>query len=71
MPSVGYGNAQRVLLAVLDIVLYRLAFLVLDRVRGGSVSRFVVCRVVNQRRDLERAVVPLVEVVLLGFFHHG
>lgn len=71
MPPVGYGNVQRVLLAVLDIVLYRLAFLVLDRVRSGSVSRFVVCRVVDQRRDLERAVVPLVEVVLLGFFHHG
>ena len=53
------------------IVLYRLALLVLDYGRLRSVSHFVVVRVVYERRDLERAVVPLVEVVLFGFVDHG
>ena len=68
---VGYVESQGTLWIVVAIVLYRLAFLVLDCLRRRSVSHLVVCRVVDGWRDVERAVVPLVEVVLFGFFHHG
>jgi hypothetical protein len=50
------------------IVLYRLAFLVLEcRCGLGSVSRFVVGGVVDEMWNLERAIVPLVKVVLFRF----
>jgi hypothetical protein len=62
-----YVNGQRALF----IVLYRVAFTVFDCMRGRSVSCLVVRRVVDEGRDFERAVVPLVEVVLFRFFHHG
>jgi hypothetical protein len=68
MPPLRYGDGQR---AALFIVLHRMAFAVSNCVRGRSVSCLVVCRVVDERRDFERAIVPLVEVVLFRFFHHG
>lgn len=47
--------------------MYGLAFLVFYDGRLRSVSRLVVCGIVDEMWDFEGSVVPLVEVVLFGF----
>jgi hypothetical protein len=71
VPPFRDGDGHGLLRILAIVVLYRLALLVLDCCRLGSVSHLVVGGVVDERRDFKRAVVPLVEVVLLGFVDHG
>lgn len=71
MSSFWDGNGQRTLRILGGIVLYRLAFLVFYCGRLGGVSHLVICGVVDEMWDLERAVVPLVEVVLFWLVHEG
>lgn len=62
----GHIRGPRCVGALLD----RMAFRIFDRVRFRSVSGFVMCRVVNYGRRIERAIMPLIEVVLFGFLDH-
>jgi hypothetical protein len=71
MPSFWYGNGQGTLRVLGGIVLYRLAFLVFYYGRLGSVSHLVVRGVVDEMWDFERAIVPLVEVVLFWLVDQG
>jgi hypothetical protein len=69
--SFWYGNGQGTLRVLRGIVLYGLAFLVFYYGRLGSVSHLVVCGVVDQMWNFERAVVSLVEIVLFWLVDHG